>query len=94
MWLIYNKKKKAIFCFLCIIFNVSQIPMSLLTNSARGFNDWRHLSPRIPYHENSVFHRENYIKWKTLKKSLRSKSLIDASLQMVIDQEKKNGNIS
>ncbi|KYN19759.1 hypothetical protein ALC57_07912, partial [Trachymyrmex cornetzi] len=54
-------KREAIFCFPCIIFNASQPSNSAssLTNPARGFNDWRHLSPRIPDHENSVLHREN-----------------------------------
>lgn len=56
-WLIYSKKRKAIFCFPCILFNASRPlnpAISSLTNPARGFNDWRHLSPRIPDHENSA----------------------------------------
>ncbi|KMQ87036.1 zinc finger mym-type protein 1-like protein [Lasius niger] len=91
-WLIYNKRKNAIFCFPCILFNPSWPPnpaISSLSDPTRGFNDWRHLSPRIPDHENSTLHRENYIKWKTIEKGLRSKSSINASLQMAIDQEKE-----
>lgn len=68
MWLIYSKRKHAIFCFPCILFNPSWPPnptISLLSDLTRGFNDWRHLSSRIPDHENSILYRENYIKWKT-----------------------------
>nr|CAI5826314.1 unnamed protein product [Callosobruchus analis] len=71
-WLIYSKKRDAIFCFPCMLF---------------GFNDWRHLSPRIPEHENPPFHRENCIKWKILEQKIKSKTAIDASLQKAIDQE-------
>lgn len=96
-WLIYSQKKQAIFCFPCILFNSSQpsnpqmssSSHSSLINPARGFNDWRHLNPRIPDHEKSAFHRENYIKWKTMEQNLRSKSAIDASLQMAINKEKE-----
>ncbi|XP_018368317.1 PREDICTED: uncharacterized protein LOC108764528 [Trachymyrmex cornetzi] len=41
---------------------------SSLTNPARGFNDWRHLSPRIPDHENSVLHHQEKEKWRHILK--------------------------
>jgi len=50
-----------------------QIPMSLLTNSARGFNDWRHLSPRIPDHE-------KYFTVKTILNEKHWKKVYDISL--------------
>nr|CAI5828284.1 unnamed protein product [Callosobruchus analis] len=61
--------------------------MPALVDAQKGFNDWRHLSPRIPEHENSPFHRENCIKWKILEQKIKSKTAIDASLQKAIDQE-------
>lgn len=67
--LIYSKKRDAIFCFTCIFFGSSSTKqiMPALADAQKGFNDWRHLSPRIPEHENSTFHRENCIKWKMLE---------------------------
>nr|CAI5841911.1 unnamed protein product [Callosobruchus analis] len=88
-WLIYSKKRDAIFCFPCILFGFSSTKqiMPALVDAQKGFNDWRHLSPRIPEHENSPFHRENCIKWKILEQKIKSKTAIDASLQKAIDQE-------
>ncbi|RVE42619.1 hypothetical protein evm_012739 [Chilo suppressalis] len=88
-WLIYSKKRDAIFCFPCILFGSSSTKqiMPALADAQKGFNDWRHLSPRIPEHENSTFHRENCIKWKMLEQKIKRKTTIDASLQKAIDQE-------
>jgi hypothetical protein len=37
-----------------------------------GFNDWRHLSPRIPDYEHSAEHRVNYLTWKDFQQRLKN----------------------
>lgn len=91
-WLIYSEERNALFCFCCVLFSTVLLTnpnVSSLANPKKGFDDWRHLSPRIPDHENSLFHKDNFIKWRTLEKNFRSKSCIDESLQVMIDKEKE-----
>ncbi|KAF2889440.1 hypothetical protein ILUMI_16733 [Ignelater luminosus] len=90
-WLMYSKKREAIFCFPCILFGSSSTKQTrpALADAQRGFNDWRHLSPCIPERENSTLHRENCIKWKTLEQQMKNETTIDASLQKAIDQKTK-----
>lgn len=56
-WLLYSPKMNALFCFPCLLF-CSKSNTSSFANRAKGFGDWRHLSPRIPEHENSLEHRK------------------------------------
>ncbi|XP_033221900.1 zinc finger MYM-type protein 5-like [Belonocnema kinseyi] len=87
-WLIYFKNKNAIFCFPCLVFDDSNHSKHL-ANSAEGFNDWKHLSPTLPDHENSIAHRDNYVKWKLLEKNIRNNVLIDDYVISQFEEEKK-----
>ncbi|XP_033229674.1 uncharacterized protein LOC117181221 [Belonocnema kinseyi] len=60
-----------------------------LANSAEGFNDWKHLSPTLPDHENSIAHRDNYVKWKLLEKNIENNVLINDYVISQFEEDKK-----
>jgi hypothetical protein len=75
-WLLYSETKTAVFCFPCTLFG-RQKSRSCLADPKVGFNYWRHLSPRIPDHENSPEHRANYLTWKDFEQRLKKGGRID-----------------
>jgi hypothetical protein len=54
------------------------------------FNDWRHLSLRIPDHENSPEHRANYLTRKDFEHRLKKGGCIDDGFQRAIAKEREN----
>lgn len=83
-WLIYSVKENSVFCFPCILFGQKS---HTLSNSKKGFQDWKHLHPVIPQHENSYEHKNNYVKWKILEKNMRSGNMLDDYVLNSIKQE-------
>uniref|UniRef100_H3ANM7 DUF4371 domain-containing protein n=1 Tax=Latimeria chalumnae TaxID=7897 RepID=H3ANM7_LATCH len=90
-WLMYSETKKTTFCFPCMLFaNVKKSSTTpSLANPKKGFCDWEHLNPRIPDHENSPEHHENYITWKNFEMRLKKGGGIDDELQKSISSEKE-----
>ncbi|XP_039951468.1 zinc finger MYM-type protein 5-like [Bactrocera tryoni] len=82
-WLIYCERLDSLFCFPCILFNDDRSSIWL-----NGFNDWQHLNPYLPRHENSTSHRSNYIKMKTFEKKLKCGGFIDDHLLKEFDKER------
>lgn len=83
-WLMYCKDLDSLFCFPCKLFNDTNNNNSWTT----GFNDWKHLNPMVPRHENSISHRENYVKLKAFEKRLKMGGCIDDELLKTIENEK------
>lgn len=83
-WLIYCKRKDALFCFPCIIFGKNQ---NVWTTA--GFRDWQHLNPMLPRHENSLYHKKSYVEWKTFESKIKKGGFIDDQLQEEILKEKE-----
>jgi hypothetical protein len=54
-----------------------------------GFNDWRHLSARIPDHENSPEHRANCLTWEDSEQRLKKEGCIDDGFQRAIAKERE-----
>lgn len=84
LWLIYSDVNKSLFCFPCLLFARKSTVFS-----NQGFQDWKHLNPRIGEHENSEDHRKNYISWREMEKRLKKGKAIDDSLQNMILSEKE-----
>lgn len=84
-WLIYSKLKNVIFCFPCLLF--SEDHKSNFANLTNGFNNWRHLCPRLPNHENSPGHRKCYVAWKEMERRLKEGKTIDSDLEKQINTE-------
>jgi hypothetical protein len=53
------------------------------------FNDWRHLSPIIPDHENSPQHRANYLTWEDSEQRLKKGGCNDDGFQRAITKERE-----
>ena len=50
---------------------------------------WRKLYDRVPEHEHSVSHRQNYLQWRTTERRLAVSSGVDMQLEK--EQKCKNG---
>lgn len=83
-WLIYCKTLDTLFCFPCTLFCDDRRNVWVT-----GFNDWKHLNPSLPRHENSTIHRSNYIKMKEFEKKIKDGGFIDDNLLEVIQKEKE-----
>lgn len=86
-WLLYGISNNAIYCFPCMLFSVTK--NCNLSDPLKGFNNWCHLSPRVPEHENSSEHRTCYMMWKDLEKRLKEGNTIDDEFQKAITMEKE-----
>lgn len=82
-WLVYSKMLDSVHCFCCRIFAPTVVGIA----SAKGVNDWRHLTDRIKHHKCSASHLKNLTKWKTM--SVQSSSTIDNQLLQHFKNEKE-----
>lgn len=69
-WLIYSKKRDAVFCFCCVLFGTD----STVFNT--GYSDWQHLTQTIKYHETSNNHYNNFASWKEYLNRMSTDSTI------------------
>ncbi|XP_065675525.1 uncharacterized protein LOC136091744 [Hydra vulgaris] len=68
-WLCLSVEKQSLYCAPCFLLNKNAANVSFFSSSAgwgisRG---WRRLKDRIPSHESSIYHKENYVVWKSAK---------------------------
>lgn len=81
-WLMYSVSNNKLFCFPCVLFSSQDCAF------VSGFNDWPHLNPRLPDHENNLQHKQNYIKWKEFEKIILDNKTIDCEVQQIFKNEK------
>ena len=67
-WLVWSESKEALFCFPCRLFGCPG-KLSSLDGYSR-MSGWKKLYGRVPEHELSVIHRQNYLQWRELELSL------------------------
>lgn len=77
-WLCWSTAKESLYCAPC--FTLSKGTSNTVLSNKSGWcrtRGWRKLKDRIPKHEHSISHKENYVTWKSASKSASSKSSID-----------------
>lgn len=82
-WVVYSPSKEAIFCFACRLFGDHSINDTDSFASA-GFNDWKHSSRAIKFHEHSKVHQTNYLSFRRRAKQLES---IEDSFKSSVETE-------
>ncbi|KAG8226744.1 hypothetical protein J437_LFUL004395 [Ladona fulva] len=87
-WMAYSAFKGSLFCFCCRLFEVVASDKTGF-NSINGFNQWWKLNPKVPEHESSPVHNENFNKWKSLEIRLQLGATIDKEAQNVIVKEEQ-----
>lgn len=88
-WLVWSEEKQALFCFPCQIFSGNQNLGHL--SSVSGWSilvGWKKLYDRVPMHDKSIIHRENYIWWQEAELYQSSDASIDIQLNESINSEK------
>lgn len=92
-WLCWSNSKKSLFCFPCFLRNTEFDASASVLGSQSGWDilkGWRKLKDRVPAHENSIFHKENYVRWKSASRSAILKSSIGSSLLKQLNCEASN----
>lgn len=87
-WLLYSRSKGAVFCFPCLLFSKNSMNSPKIANIDSGFSNWRKMNPQIPDHENSVEHKNAFIKWKELEQCLKLGHTINSDIEKNILMEK------
>ncbi|XP_065665714.1 zinc finger MYM-type protein 1-like [Hydra vulgaris] len=91
-WLCWSDVQQSFYCAPCFLLNKSDSKVSTFSeqlgwNITRG---WRKLKDRIPAHEMSVLHKQNYVKWKSASRAAIRKSSIDNLLITKLSIETSN----
>ncbi|XP_065642524.1 zinc finger MYM-type protein 5-like [Hydra vulgaris] len=91
-WLCWSDVQQSFYCAPCFLLNKSDSKASIFSeqlgwNITRG---WRKLKDRIPAHEMSVLHKQNYVKWKSASRAALRKSSIDNLLITELSTETSN----
>ncbi|XP_047124523.1 zinc finger MYM-type protein 5-like isoform X2 [Hydra vulgaris] len=93
-WLVWSKAVAPLFCFPCSLFgspNLTRpgVQSSLLSWNGDIHGNWRKLSDRVKSHQQSDFHRNCYLQWKTATIHLKSQKSIEHQLEKQIGDETK-----
>ena len=89
-WLAYSPSKQAIYCFPCKLFqNDVKTPSSLVSSGWDKSKGWKKLYNRIPEHEKSAAHKNQYMRWRELEVRLRNSIGIHDLLCDQIESEKQ-----
>ena len=91
-WLVWSKFKQSLYCFPCRLF--SKLPQAsrskLASAHGHSVNDrWKKLHDKIPEHERSNSHKQCYMQWRQLQRSLTEGSTIEA---LMLENIKSNMN--
>lgn len=90
-WLVWSRRKNALFCFPCRLFDKSAIidnrHQSSLAIPDGLTRKWKKLYDRVPNHQNSTSHKQCYIEWKTLENRLLKEASVDVLLLKHIQTE-------
>jgi len=70
-WLVYSDSKDSIYCFCCVLFETSDVPLR------RGSNKWEGLSKQLRDHECGHAHQQCLEQWLTLRQRLLQDETID-----------------
>ena len=81
-WLVWSESKEALFCFPCRLFGCPG-RLSSLNGWSRTFG-WKKLYDRVPEHELSIIHRQNYLKWRELELCLTGEKSVDSQIEKQI----------
>ena len=88
-WLVWSRKKDALFCFPCRLFSKDLEVNSSALSSQEGWPStvkWRKLC-RIPEHKRSNNHKHNYLSWRGYELRLKSSRCIENNLSAQIEAE-------
>lgn len=89
-WLVYSVSMDKIFCFCCKLFKTLNNAIRIGQLGNEGFRDWHNLHRSIKSHEGNDEHLRRMTRWIELENRLRSKTTIDKSVQLVIDEEREH----
>lgn len=93
-WLIWSPSQQSLHCYPCLLFHSIHEGGQSVLAKRRGFRPslqpWRKLYGRLPLHENSLTHKNCYIKWKTLEQAFKGRGEIGSMLQNQILSEIDN----
>ncbi|XP_047145384.1 zinc finger MYM-type protein 1 [Hydra vulgaris] len=97
-WLVWSKAVASLFCFPCSLFgspNLTRpgVQSSLLSWNGGIHGNWRKLSDRVKSHQQSDFHRNCYLQWKTATIHLKSQKSIEHQLEKQIGDEAKRWKV-
>ncbi|XP_047141354.1 zinc finger MYM-type protein 5-like [Hydra vulgaris] len=97
-WLVWSKAVASLFCFPCSLFgspNLTRpgVQSSLLSWNGGIHGKWRKLSDRVKSHQQSDFHRNCYLQWKTATIHLKSQKSIEHQLEKQIGDETKRWKV-
>nr|XP_012555553.2 uncharacterized protein LOC101235549 [Hydra vulgaris] len=97
-WLVWSKAVASLFCFPCSLFgspNLTRLgaQSSLLSWNGGIHGNWRKLSDRVKSHQQSDFHRNCYLQWKTATIHLKSQKSIEHQLEKQIGDETKRWKV-
>lgn len=89
-WLMYSKKDNALFCIPCKLFKSPEtLKPGMYSLQTSGLTNWKKALEKLCQHEISKLHKENFVKWKTLIKSMNNENFgISSQLGNAIESEK------
>ncbi|XP_065681439.1 zinc finger MYM-type protein 5-like [Hydra vulgaris] len=93
-WLVWSKAVALLFCFPCSLFGLPNLTRPGVQSSLLSWNggihgNWRKLSDRVKSHQQSDFHRNCYLQWKTATIHLKSQKSIEHQLEKQSEDETK-----
>lgn len=87
-WLIWSAAKQALYCLPCRLFKTTaslgrwRVHLSNVDGWS-GRVGWKKLYERIPEHERSMTHRQNYLEWREVERRL----LCDTGIDLLVEQQ-------
>nr|XP_047124269.1 zinc finger MYM-type protein 1-like [Hydra vulgaris] len=97
-WLVWSKAVASLFCFPCFLFGLPNLTRPGVQSSLLSWNggihgNWRKLSDRVKSHQQSDFHRNCYLQWKTATIHLKSQKSIEHQLEKQIGDKTKRWKV-
>ncbi|XP_072375305.1 zinc finger MYM-type protein 1-like [Diabrotica undecimpunctata] len=89
-WLVWGEVKQALFCFPCRLFCTQTEVVRSKFASVSGYpkeHKWKKLYEKIREHQNSLSHKECYLKWKDLELNLNKGGTIFGSIEKQLQNE-------